>query len=88
MLKAMGGMKMARPPRHGQIKTSTMKRAHMRKHLALMTESAATVADYGGHDASGFDSRGSFVQGGASSGADYQTRSEGDTPDSDSQGGY
>jgi hypothetical protein len=42
-----GGDIMAKPPRHGQIKVSTMKRQHMKQHLDLMTEHAQIAADYG-----------------------------------------
>ena len=48
-----------------------------------MTTHINEVADYGGHGT--FSAQGGFSPGGAS-GADYQTTSVGDTPDSDSQG--
>jgi hypothetical protein len=73
-----------RPPIHGQIVVSTLPKGHAKKHLAAMTASMSEVKDYGNHGTS-FSSQGSFSSGGAS-GADYQTTSVGDTPDSDSAG--
>jgi hypothetical protein len=75
----------AQPPKHGQIKVATMKIEHARKHLAQMTQGAEEVRDYGGHDATGVSSQGALTPGGAS-GADYETRNVGDTPDADSMG--
>lgn len=76
---------MANPPKHGVIKVSTLKVSHAKKHLAAMTVAAGEVRDYGGHSATGFGSQGAMSPGGAS-GADYETTSVGDTPDSDSTG--
>jgi hypothetical protein len=74
------------PPRHGQIQVATLKRSHAKAHLELMAASAAQVRDYGGHESTA-DSRGDFAPGGAA-GADYQTTSVNDTPDTDSTSGY
>jgi hypothetical protein len=73
------------PPRHGQIKVATLRRAHAREHLRLMSASAAQVRDYGGHEATGYDSKGDFAPGGAA-GADYQITSINDNPDPDWSG--
>ena len=70
------------PPRHGQIRVASMKHHHAKAHLRIMAESAAEVQSYGGHQATGYDSRGAMAPGGAA-GADYQTSSVNDTPDSD-----
>jgi hypothetical protein len=75
------------PPRHGQIQVATLKLGHARAHLRMLTESAVEVRDYGGHEATGYDSRGAMAPGGAE-GADYQTTSVNDRPDSDSTSGY
>jgi hypothetical protein len=75
------------PPRHGQIRVADMKFRHAKAHLRTMAASAAEVRDYGGHDATGYDSRGAMAPGGAA-GADYQTTSVNDRPDSDSGSGY
>jgi hypothetical protein len=72
--------KISGPPKHGQIKVSTMKVSHAKAHLSLMTQGAAEVRDYGGHAATGY-SQGAMATG--ASGADYQTTSVGDTPDAD-----
>ena len=72
------------PPRHGQIRVASMKLHHAKAHLRSMAESAAEVANYGGHEATGYDSRGEMAPGGAA-GADYETVSA-DTPDSDTSG--
>jgi hypothetical protein len=72
------------PPRHGQIKVSSMKLRHAKAHLAMITQVAAQVKDYSGHQAIA-DSRGDFAQGGAA-GADYQTTNVNDTPDPDWSG--
>ena len=69
------------PPRHGQIKVTSMKAGHAKAHLRAMATSASEVRDYGGHEATGYESRGAMAPGGAA-GADYQTTSV-DTPDSD-----
>jgi hypothetical protein len=76
------------PPRHGQIRVASMKLRHAKAHLRLITGFAAEVRDYGGHEATGYDSRGEMAPGGAA-GADYQTTSVNDRPDSDFTGtGY
>jgi len=75
------------PPRHGQIRVATMKLGHARAHLRLMTEGAAEMRDYGGQEATGYGSQGEMAAGGAA-GANYQTTSVNDTPDSDSTSGY
>jgi hypothetical protein len=59
-----------------------MKRRHAKAHLRIIAASAAEVRDCGGHEATGYDSRGAMAPGGAA-GADYQTTSVADTPDSD-----
>ncbi len=75
------------PPKHGQIKLGAgMKIEHAKKHLAMMTEGAAEVRDYGGHDVTGQASQGAMSQGGAS-GADYATSSV-DSDDSGGPAGY
>jgi hypothetical protein len=53
--------------------------------MTELTVSAEAVRDYGGHSATGYSSQGAMSPGGAS-GADYQTTSVGDTPDTDSAG--
>ena len=76
------------PPRHGQIRVANMKLGHAKVHLRMMAGSAAEVRDYGGHEATGYSSQGEMAPGGAA-GADYQTVSVGDRPDSDFTGvGY
>lgn len=77
--------RIAKPPKHGQIKVATMKIEHAKKHLRQMTADASEVRDYGGHSGTGFSSEGAFSSGGAR-GADYETTSTGDTGDSDSMG--
>jgi hypothetical protein len=72
-------------PRHGQIKVTKPKVAHAKKHLATIVASAAEVRDYGGHEATGFNSQGAMSPGGAA-GADCQTSNAGDTPDADGGG--
>jgi hypothetical protein len=74
-----------RPPRHGQISVNTLKVAHAKAHVAMMTASAGEVANYGGHSVTGQGSQGGMSPGGAS-GADYQTTSTGNTGDADSTG--
>jgi hypothetical protein len=54
-----------------------MKLSHARTHLQLMTEGAAEVRAYGGHEPTA-DSRGEMAPGGAS-GANYQTTAGGRT---------
>ena len=73
------------PPRHGVIKVATMKPAHAKAHIQLITASAAEVRDYGGHEATGCHSEGEFAAGGAA-GADYETTSANDNPDPDFSG--
>jgi len=63
-----------------------MRVSHAKKHLKMISEAAAQVRDYGGHEAIGCHSEGAFAPGGAA-GADYQTTSVNDTPDSDFTGG-
>lgn len=75
--------KKPQPPRHGQIKVSSMRRSHAKAHLAMITEGAAQVRDYGGHSATA-DSRGEFAPG--ATGANYTTTSVNDNPDSDFTG--
>jgi hypothetical protein len=75
----------SQPPRHGVIRVSTMKVEHAKQYLSTMTASATEVRDCGEHAATGFGSQGAMSPGGAS-GADYETTSVGDTPDSDSKG--
>ena len=80
---------MAKPARHGQIKTSTWKVEHAKKHLSSITASMNEVKDYGSHGDIGQSSCGGFTGSGMSggaAGADYETESVGDTPDADSQG--
>jgi hypothetical protein len=74
----------SKPPKHGQIRISTMRPEHAKKHLAEMTASMSEVHDYGAHG-TGFSSQGGFQSGGAS-GADYETTSTGNTGDADSGG--
>jgi hypothetical protein len=79
---------MAKPPRHGVIKTSTMKPAHMKQHLDLMTEHLQITKDYGSHGIA-YSSQGGLTGSGMSGGAggaDYTTTNEGLVGDSDSQG--
>jgi hypothetical protein len=73
------------PPRHGVIKVSSMKVSHAKNHLQMISESAAVVRDYGGHDAIGCHSEGAFAPGGAA-GANYETTSVNDNPDPDFSG--
>jgi len=73
------------PPRHGQIKVSSLKIEHAKKHLRQMTADASEVRDYGGHSVGGQGSQGSFQQGGAS-GVNYQTTNTGNVGDADSGG--
>jgi hypothetical protein len=75
----------AQPPRHGQIKVSSWKIEHARKHLHQMTADASEVREYGGHSVGGQGSQGSFPLGGAA-GADYSTTDTGNTGDADSGG--
>jgi hypothetical protein len=72
-------------PTHGQIKVASMKLSHAKNHLRIISESAAKVRDYGGHEATGYDSKGDFAPGGAA-GANYQTTSVNDNPDPDFAG--
>ena len=73
-------------PKHGVIKTTTLKREHAKARLTASTAAMDDVVryhrgvdennetkDFGAHG-TGFSSRGSFQQGGAA-GADYQTSS-------------
>ena len=73
------------PPRHGVIKVSSMRVSHAKAHLQMITDSAAEVHSYSGYESTA-DSRGAFAPGGAA-GADYETTSVNDTPDSDFTGG-
>lgn len=57
---------------------------HAKHHLKIISESAAEVRDYGGHEATPY-SQGRFAPGGAAS-ADYQTTTVNDNPDSDWNG--
>ena len=77
--------KKPQPPRHGVIRVATMKPAHAKAHLQMISESASQVRDYGGHQAIGCHSEGAFAPGGAA-GADYQTTSVNDTPNTDWSG--
>lgn len=72
-----------RPPQHGQIRVSTLKIAHAKRHLASMTASAAEVRDYG--RTFGYR-RGlsGIVRERRRGGRDYQTSSTGNTGDADS----
>lgn len=72
----------SKPPRHGQIKVSTLKVEHAKKHLRQMTADASQVRDYHTGGVTGQSSQGAFE--GASSGADYQTTSTGTVGDADS----
>jgi len=79
---------MSKPPKHGEIKTSTRKVGHAKKHLKAATASMAEVRDYEAHG-EGQSSRGAFTGSGMSSGAsgaDYQTTNVGGTADADSGG--
>jgi hypothetical protein len=60
-----GGDIMAKPPRHGQIKVSSLPMKHAKAHLAATTASIVEVHDYGARGM-GFSSQGSFSPGGAS----------------------
>ena len=76
------------PPRHGQIRVASMKLHHAKAQIRIMAESAAEVREYGGHEATSYDSRGAMSPGGAG-GADYVTNSVNDTPYPDFTGsGY
>ena len=75
---------MAKPPRHGQIKTSTWKLQHAKQHLAMVTESTNTVKDYGSHGDIGQSSQGAMSNG--ASGASYSTNNQGTVGDADSGG--
>ncbi len=81
------GIKTPEPPRHGRVIAGApgkMVAKHLRKHLADLTAHANEVKDYGCHG-TGFSSQGAMSPG-AAQGADYQTVSVNDTPDSDSTG--
>lgn len=88
--KIYGGAKLRRkndipqPQRHGVIRVSSMKQSHAKKHLQIISKSAAEVRDYGGHESTA-DSRGDFAPGGAA-GEAYETTSVNDTPDPDWSG--
>jgi hypothetical protein len=73
------------PPRHGQIEVAKMKLGHAKAHLRAMAASAAEVRDYGGHEATGYDSPGCYGSGWRG-GLGHQTTSVNDTPDSDFTG--
>ena len=72
----------SKPPRHGQIRISTMRPEHAKKHLADMTASMSEVHDYGSHG-TGFSSQGGFAP---AAGADYTTSSADSVGDVDSGG--
>lgn len=80
-------IKTPEPPRHGRVTAGApgrMTAHHLRRQLADLTAHANEVKDYGCHG-TGFSSQGAMSPGGAA-GADYQTASVNDTPDSDSTG--
>ena len=80
-------IKTQEPPRHGRVVAGApgnMAANHLRRHLADLTAHANEVRDYGCHG-TGFSSEGAMSPGGAA-GADYQTASVNDAPDSDSTG--
>lgn len=72
------------PPRHDVIRVSSMKVKHATNHLQIISESAAEVRDYGGHESTA-DSRGDFVPG-CAAGADYEIVSVNDNPEGDFTG--
>jgi hypothetical protein len=72
-------------PPHGRIQVSSMKLSHAKNHLRIISESAAVVKDYNGHEAIGCHSEGELATN-AASGATYQTTSANDNPDPDWSG--
>jgi hypothetical protein len=68
--------------KHGQISVSTMKVAHAKQHIKIVTDAGNESRDYGGHG--DFSQQGAFSPGGAA-GANYETTSV-EQSDCDSQG--
>lgn len=87
---------MAKPPRHGQVKVSTMKPDRAKRHLSEMTKHLSAMRQYNGHGGgpetgirltcdTAQSSQGAMSPGGAS-GADYVTTNVGNIGDADSGG--